>query len=107
MSLDITDRVQVKLFVGFRLTAELKMHLNQSSNWKIDLVGNSTDNPNRLEEVHFQESSYIGKFISREKVTVQDLKEFEALTTKQLITYCPNLNQQALKFCIFPQLFIQ
>lgn len=107
MSLDIQNRVHVKLFVGFRLTAELRMHLNQSASWKQDSVGEPAEDSGRLVEVHFQENIYIGKFITRDRVTVQDLKEYELQTTKQILEYCPNLSQDALKFCIFPQFFVQ
>lgn len=99
------SRLMVKLFVGYMLTAEIKMLLNQSNEWKqASLVKNSSRE--NLVETHFQEKDYIGRYLEYKMLTIKDLKEEASFAKLTLQRYCPDLNVDTLKICIFPQVFV-
>ena len=106
MSMQIQNRITAKLFIGFLLTSEVKMHLNQSPTWKKSQVGRS-DESSELIEVRYEDHDYIGRYLKESKILLNDLKQYEQITTQQLQSYCPKLPMTSFKFSVFPQVFIQ
>lgn len=105
MNTDIDNRILVKVFIGCRFHAELKMFLNQSKAWKeASLIPDP--HANNLCEVHYQQKDYIGLFLPHEKNTLSELKTYEKLVLDKLKEFCPTLESETLKITIFPQIFI-
>lgn len=95
-----------RLFAGFLLTSELKMYLNSSKGWKsVKFI--PTDLSSELVETRYGEHYYIGLFLSEKQIALTSLKEYEQKITHQMQLYCPQIDSDHLKFCIFSQLFIQ
>lgn len=95
------DKVAIKFFFGFQQTSELKMHLNQSSQWKESKLFNN----NGLSEVRYQEKDFVGITIES-PVTSTLLKKHEEGLKSQLQSFCPKLKVEKLNTYLFPQLFI-
>lgn len=93
--------IQTKIFLGFVLNKEMKIHLNQNSKWKENkLIGKLL-----LTETHWQEKEYIGIFIPS-LLSYTQLKEKEKEVKVQLQFYCPKLNLDKHSIYLFPQLFL-
>lgn len=105
MSIVSDEKLTAKLFIGYPLTSDIRMYLKQSEVWKqakIDKESGSRD----LLETHFQDRDYIGKYITHEGLTLQELKQIEISVCDSLLHYCPQLSQETLKIYLFPQIFI-
>ena len=96
------NRVQVKIFVGFKLKVDLNIALNNNPKWKEAKVSKTTD----LLEVHYKEKDYIGQFLTHEMVSMKNLQAVAAQIREELESFCPEYNQSALKIQIFPQIFV-
>lgn len=93
--------IQTKIFLGYLLNKEIRIHLNQNSKWKENkLIGELL-----LTETHWQEKEYIGIFMSPLLSSAQ-LKEKEKEVKSQLQVYCPKLNLDKHSVHIFSQLFL-
>jgi len=93
--------IQTRIFLGFILTKEVNMHLNQSLIWKESkLIGNLS-----LSETEWQEKNYIGYFIPS-LLTYAQLKEKGEEIKTQLQIYCPKLNLDKHSIYLFSQLFL-
>lgn len=95
----------VKLFIGYPITSDIRMHLKQSSAWKQAKIAADLGTRD-LQEVHFQDKEYIGKYLKTPEHSLQDLKTIESSIREALIHYCPELSQATLKIYLFPQIFI-
>jgi len=102
MDTEIDKRISVKVFIGCRFHAELKMLLTQSKEWKQAVILQE----GALCEVHYQQKDFIGMFLPDAKITLHDLREYEEIIFKKLQAYCPTLETESLKLSIFPQIFI-
>lgn len=105
MNTKVDNRILVKVFIGCRFHAEIKMLLNQSKAWKLATIS-SQPQTDSLCEVHYQQKDYIGLFLPQEKNTLNELKAYEKLVQDKLKEYCPSLENETLKMTIFPQIFI-
>lgn len=103
MNTDITTRVTTKLFAGFLLNSELRMHLNQSKTYKQDKIGSNED----LKEIHYQDKDYFGIYLDKNLIHLPELKSVEATLTKKLEFYCPSFNNEHTTFFVLPQVFIK
>lgn len=92
----------LKIFVGFSLTSELKMHLYHSIAWKHAQIQKEQE----LEEVHFHHKVFIGAYIDSKPLTINKLRQFETSLKEKLAAYCPSAGVEQLPICIFPQVFI-
>lgn len=106
MSLELENKVTVKLFVGCHLNSEIRMLLNQSKLWKQTAIMPSRKNGKELLEVHFHGKDYFGRHLPSEKVTLVELRETEDLVKDRLKAYCPEYDAESIKICIFPQVFV-
>lgn len=95
--------IVLKLFAGFPLKSEIKMHLQKSPEWKQDRLFQTTES---LIEIHYEGQDYIGRFLGEHKITLNQLYEDEATLRKILQNYCPKCNLDKIGLRIFSQLFI-
>lgn len=105
MANEPSERVNVKIFAGILITSEIRMHLNQNTDWKnaqISAFHGSDD----LVEVRHGKNEYIGCYLEGQKILLENLPQFEILTTKKLLKYCPRLSETSCHFYVFSQLFI-
>ena len=98
-------KLTVKLFMGFLINSEMRMHLASSIAWKEAQILKEM-NPNHLLEVHFQEENYVGKFLPEACIKLSEIKQYEAEVRERLLTYCPTLKQEKFKLYILSQQFI-
>jgi len=103
MNTDITERVSSKIFAGFLLNSELRMHLNQSKNYKQDKIGSKQG----LQEVHYQEKDYFGIYLDKNLISYNELKNLEDTLQKKLEFYCPAFNNEHTTFFVLPQVFVR
>lgn len=103
MNTDLSTRVTTKLFAGYLLNSELRMHLNQSKTYKQDKIGSHQD----LNEVHYQEKDYFGIYLEQTMVAFDELKKLEESLRKRLDFYCPNFNNEHTTFFVLPQVFVK
>jgi hypothetical protein len=91
----------VKLFIGCLQTSELKMHLNKSKGWKEAKLLQSD-----MTEVQQDESLYMGYLLDTSSLSCQELRQLEKKIREQIQFYCPKINTEKLKICLFPQVFL-
>jgi len=94
-----------KLFIGYRITPEIRMHLSQSAQWKHAVIS-----PNKqgqeLQEVHFGGQDYIGSYLTQEMVSLNELQITEAFVKQRFSSYCSNYTIENARVCVFAQVFI-
>jgi hypothetical protein len=100
--MNLSKGVTVKLFAGFIVTPELRMHLNESSAWKDAQLVHS----DALMQTHHQGKDYIGLFLSDNQITLLSLKNIESKLRVSLEKYCPVYDLEKANIQIFPQSFI-
>lgn len=105
MTTDIQNRVLVKIFIGFVLTPDIRLHLNESQAWKQDAI-QSTPEERPLMENHYKDADYIGKFLTSQKNSLPELRRIEIELRRALACYCPGIDVENLPTCVFPQVFI-
>lgn len=92
--------VETRIFLGFLLTKEIKLHLSQSPSWKeAKLLGTQ-----ELIETQFQEKDYLGQFISQ-RLSCAQLKKLNLEIRSQLHQFCPKLDLEKQHSFLFSQLF--
>jgi hypothetical protein len=85
------------------VTSELRMHLNKSKTYKQAKIGVDQD----LIEAHYHEKDYIGKYLEKSHVTMNELKALEAEMKTKLEFYCAHYNVDGASLFIIPQVFIK
>lgn len=98
------DNVSVKLFVGFEVTSEIRMHLKRSKAWQQTSVLKPAERD--LIEIHHHGQDYIGRYLPQDRVVLSDVKANDALTKKALKTYCPDYDLEGITMRIFPQVYV-
>lgn len=93
--------LEVRVFLGFVLNKELKLQLNQSSEWKGAKIGRET----ALIEAQWQGKEYIGVYLSN-CLTFIELKEKGNGVRNELQSYCPKLNFEHRSPSLFSQVFV-
>jgi hypothetical protein len=91
----------VKFFLGFPLTSEIKMHLNQSPQWKEASLFQTQE----MTEINFEGKEYIG-FLLESPLLYTQLKNKEKDLKSQLQYYCSKIQIEKQKIYLFPQLFV-
>jgi hypothetical protein len=97
------DKITCKLFAGFVLSSEIKGQLSRSKKWK-----ETTFLPletTHLLEVHYQGKDYLGQYFLP-KINLKDLKAKEVSMRQLLQDYCPQHDCAAIRFYVFPQIFV-
>lgn len=92
--------IQHRIFIGFLLSKEIKMHLSQSAAWKeAKLIGTQD-----LIEAKFEEKEYIGRSASA-PLSCTELKKIEEEIKSQFQLYCPKFNLDKQRTYLLSQLF--
>lgn len=92
--------IQIRIFIGFLLNKEMRMHLKQSAAWsEAKMLGNPD-----LTEAQDHDKEYIGRFVSS-PVSCSELKKMESEIKSQLHLYCPKLNLDKQRSYLISQLF--
>lgn len=97
--------MSVRLFFGYPLTSDIRMHIKQSFAWKEAQITNQP-HLRDLQEIHFQDKDYIGRYIPDEEYTLESLRTLETSIHQSLLHYCPELSLDSSHAYIFPQIFI-
>lgn len=95
-------KTAAKLFAGIIITSELQMHLNASKAWQNALLDSSAD----LIKARYEDSDYLGFYLSEQKLCLSELARYEQLIRDRLKNYCPKLDNTHLKCVVFSQIFI-
>lgn len=101
----VQQGISVKLFVGYRLTSEIKMHLKQSRIWQ-RINSKAEKDADDLVEIHHQDHDYIGLYSTKEDLDLAEIRNLDELIRSRLQKYCPHLPVEKANTSIFPQLFI-
>jgi hypothetical protein len=101
----IESKLTFKIFAGFLINGEIKMHLQDSILWKQALVDRSTHSK-ELIEIYFDEKEFIGQYMEKNEFILEELYKMHEQLKKSLQRYCPDCNIETLKFSIFAQVFI-
>lgn len=96
-----STKIDSKLFIGCRISSEIRMHLNKSIQWK-----HATILAEGLKEVCYQDKEYLGFYLQSKKLTIKELGFFQQNIRQQLHIYCPALATEQLEIFIFPQVFL-
>jgi hypothetical protein len=94
----------VRLFIGCRLTSEMRMYLKESRAWKQMSIAPMQERD--LIETHYQQKDYLGHFFSEDCLPLEKLKESEKRVKEAIAAYCPKLQTEQLNCSIFPQIFL-
>jgi hypothetical protein len=100
-----TNKLNLKIFVGFRINSEIRMHLNYSDEWKQELIIRDAKGE-RLEEIRYQEKQYIGILLPNQRIPLYELRNYQEKIRNVLYKYCPELNTETVELYVFPQLFL-
>ena len=97
------DRVSIKLFVGFPLTSELRMHLRGSKSWNEAQI-----QPELLSivEVQHEQKSFLGRYIETIPLVLKDLRQVEQELKQIVEDFCPKFPSDKLELITFSQVFI-
>lgn len=100
----IQEKTTSRLFFGFLINSELRMHLN-SSGW--DQIKSSIEkNSVPLIEVNYKGKDYIGQYLQEVKLPFNSIANFERELIEKLQNLCPKLDCSQRKCSIFTQIFI-
>lgn len=98
------NTVSVKLFVGFPLTSEIKMHLNRSQAWQQASVLHPAERD--LVEVHHHGQDYVGRFLPQDRVILSEVQDNDMRAKQALQHYCPECNLDGMTLRVLPQVFV-
>ncbi len=98
-----TNRISIKLFVGYELSTQLKMNLIKDSRWKESSVSQTTF----LKKVDYQNKNYIGSYLEFENTTMKNLQKHAKQIKDELQQYCKEIDLTSHKIQIFSQVFIK
>lgn len=100
----VKNQLALRIFTGFLINPELRMHLQQSKLWKeAKLFHHLTAS---LVEVRFEEKDYIGRYLPLPEISIQEIKSLEDEIKKEIQALCPMLKVDKLHLRFFSQPFI-
>ena len=99
------EKINTKIFAACLITAEIRMHLNFSIDWKHASLSTSSESA-RFQEIRYHGKDFFGFYIDHKTYKINELDEIQSKVRNQLKTYCPKLETETLDICIFPQVFI-
>lgn len=107
MSIESGEKIEVQLFLGCQVTAEIRNELNANIHWKASqIVHQSQRTPGCLNVVPFKGKEYLGHFISESEPSLAELGRVREAIEQEIRFFCPDVNISKLHFIIFTQLFI-
>lgn len=96
--------ITTHIFIGCRLSPDLRIKLNQSLAWKQSRVA-PEKGVDPLEVYHSQRH-YLGFFLQEEKPTLGEVRSYPPLIRQAILRYCEEYPVERLKLYLFPQLFV-
>lgn len=78
------------------------MHLTESLAWKERHLLDAE----RLEEGRHGEEVYLGRLLSSDTPSAEELQREEELLRQALDRFCPQIDQERLPLFLFPQIFL-
>lgn len=94
-----------KLFVGCKLSSDLKHQLDHHPKWqsvKMDWQMSS----NGLKEVYFHQTTYLGKYLPTNQLSIHIFADLEEEIWKILSPFCKDLMRQNFHVYVFPEIFV-
>jgi len=91
--------------MGFQLTIDLKMKLNQTQEWKQFIVAPELGK-NSLIIIPYDKHEYIGRYSDAKLMTLTDIRLVANAVEAALQNFAPEYDLDTLKFSVFPQVFI-
>lgn len=99
------EKIKTRFFIGTPLTSSLKIDLDKSLLWKQSKIDQSAEG--RLIEVSRLSKSYIGFYVDKPAITLQDMKEAYTLVESRLRLMCPKCRPiKKAQLFVFAHLFI-
>lgn len=97
--------ITFKLFTGFPVNSELRMHLKLSKTWKEhQIIQKKT--PDDLQLVHFNDKDYLGYYLEPSLISMQDISALEKKIRTAFEDFFPKYQSDALSLYFFAQAFI-
>ena len=94
-----------KLFTGFSVSSELRMHLKLSKTWKEhQIIQKKT--PDDLQLVHFNDKDYLGYYLEPSMISMQDVNLLEKKIQRAFEHFFPKYQSDSLSLYFFAQAFI-
>lgn len=100
-----TTGLTYQLFVGFPLSSELRIQLIRSHAWKESQIINP-NGEKTLRQVHFEDKDFLGRYLPKAELSMNDLAALETSLRDELHALCPQYKQEKLPIRIFSQTFI-
>lgn len=101
----VKEGIAFKLFVGFLVTSELRMHLKLSEKWKEHVIVQKYA-PEDLQLVHFEEKDYFGYYQDPAYLQIRDVEKVELKIRDSLMELVPKYQPDSLMLYLFVQSFI-
>lgn len=96
--------IHLKLFAGFSVTSELRMHINSSPEWKEHQI---IEKGVGLTLIPFEGKNYLGIYIEPAIFSLDQINELEKILMSSLKQFFPKYQPKALNLYFFTQAFIQ
>lgn len=96
--------MSAKIFAGYALNSETKMHLAKSFAWK-QITILPVDETQNLIEISHEGKNYLGCYLKK-KPTLDEIRKLEGFIAKQMKKYCPDLLTENFNVSIFAQIFL-
>lgn len=98
--------ITFKLFAGFPVNSELKMHVKMSKNWKEHQIIQKKTSED-LQLVHFNEKDYLGYYLESSIISMQDVGALEKKIRAAFDDFFPKYSSDSLSLYFFAQAFIR
>jgi hypothetical protein len=101
----IEKGVTYRLFAGFWVNSEMRVHLQKSAKWKESQILRIPEEE-ALQIVPFEEKEYIGRYLPLPFLSINEIPKLEEALEKAVHDFCPGYlsKKQLLRF--FAQPFI-
>lgn len=99
----VTPKTLIKVFIGYPLSKELSLHLEQSAHWQ---EAKLLCNPKEIQIISYEDKAYLGLFIQEKAPHLTLLSHYQKHIEESLKKYCPNFNRHQLSPVLFSQVFI-
>lgn len=105
MSNTLLEHIDVRIFIGCLLTSDLEHLLNQSCEWKGDLLETQSTG-NEMNKTVYRNKDYLGFFVNDDGVLLNDIDTVQEKIQTMIHNYCPEYPSNKLQFFVFPQVFV-
>src|SRR5689334_17558707 len=100
---EVKEKLIVKIFIGFVVTAALKNELGNSKLWKKALISKESG---ELEEISFQDEKYIGLYALTSDLTLKQIETESEKISLRLKDFCPQNELDPQSVMVLSQIFL-